>query len=571
MNTFTPAFLKNNSCKIYFALSEYNSQDQLLPNYPVQIIVQDIKTNKSVLSTSKYVSAIKLSPLNIDNNRTTKDKYYITISPSDLQNGSFLLNQYYKVQIRLCAAGASTPPQSGGLDTWLSENIAYFSEWSTVNLIYSISQPTLTLKNFKKDTSINIKSTLITLIGKTTFSDSADTETVKNYQIQLYDNENNLIENINNIFPINNNELNYTFTHNLEKNIKYTLITTVITKNLYTFSNTYYFYYNADLVPQLSSDIEIVEEQSSASIQLFLKSTYIDNTLTNNYKTGATLSINLIQPSVLPNINPIQNDTKISNSVSILDFNTGDSLVIRRSSSQNQFTQWEELYTTIIPNSSLPITILEIKDYTVEPGVWYKYQINKIANNTVTAAAVTSPHMVNAQDVFLSANNQQLRIRYNTQINNFSIKTSESLIETIGSPFPFIKRNSNIYYKTFSLSGLITCFMDEENQLFNVSEDKIYSFIENQYQNYKDKNKLSTSHRNYIYEKDFRNAVIHFLYKDDVKLFRSLTEGNMLVKLMNISLTPNNSLGRLIYEFSCTVYEIDKATYENYKKYQNNI
>lgn len=179
--------------------------------------------------------------------------------------------------------------------------------------------------------------------------------------------------------------------------------------------------------------------------------------------------------------------------------------------------------------------------------------------------------MVNAQDVFLSANNQQLRIRYNTQINNFSIKTSESLIETIGSPFPFIKRNSNIYYKTFSLSGLITCFMDEENQLFNISEDKIYSLVENQYQNYKDKNKLSTSHRNYIYEKDFRNAVIHFLYKDDVKLFRSLTEGNMLVKLMNISLTPNNSLGRLIYEFSCTVYEIDKATYENYKKYQNNI
>ena len=571
MNTFTPAFLKNNSCKIYFALSEYNSQDQLLPNYPVQIIVQDIKTNKSVLSTSKYVSAIKLSLLNIDNNRTTKDKYYITISPSDLQNGSFLLNQYYKVQIRLCAAGAATPPQNGGLDTWLSENIAYFSEWSTVNLIYSISQPTLTLKNFKKDTSINIKSTLITLIGKTTFSDSADTETVKNYQIQLYDNENNLIENINNIFPINNNELNYTFTHNLEKNIKYTLIITVITKNLYTFSNTYYFYYNADLVPQLSSDIEIVEEQSSASMQLFLKSTHIDNTLTNNYKTGATLSINLIQPSVLPNINPIQNDTKISNSVSTLDFNVGDSLVIRRSSSQNQFTQWEELYTTIIPNNSLPITILEIKDYTVEPGVWYKYQINKIVNDTVTAASVTSPHMVNAQDIFLSANNQQLRIRYNTQVNNFSIKTSESLIETIGSPFPFIKRNSNIYYKTFSLSGLITCFMDEENRLFNVSEDKIYSFIENQYQNYKDKNKLSTSHRNYIYEKDFRNAVIHFLYKDDVKLFRSLTEGNMLVKLMNISLTPNNSLGRLIYEFSCTVYEIDKATYENYKKYQNNI
>jgi len=46
-----------------------------------------------------------------------------------------------------------------------------------------------------------------------------------------------------------------------------------------------------------------------------------------------------------------------------------------------------------------------------------------------------------------------------------------------------------------------------------------------------------------------------FLYKDDIKLFRSLTEGNMLVKLTNIVLTPNTQLGRMIYSFSCNVYE----------------
>lgn len=41
----------------------------------------------------------------------------------------------------------------------------------------------------------------------------------------------------------------------------------------------------------------------------------------------------------------------------------------------------------------------------------------------------------------------------------------------------------------------------------------------------------------------------------------------MIVKLMNISLTPNNSLGRLIYSFSCTVNEIDECIFSNYDKY----
>jgi hypothetical protein len=49
-----------------------------------------------------------------------------------------------------------------------------------------------------------------------------------------------------------------------------------------------------------------------------------------------------------------------------------------------------------------------------------------------------------------------------------------------------------------------------------------------------------------IYEKDFRDKVKEFLYKNNVKLFRSATEGNILVKLMGITFTPNQSLGRAV-------------------------
>ena len=70
-----------------------------------------------------------------------------------------------------------------------------------------------------------------------------------------------------------------------------------------------------------------------------------------------------------------------------------------------------------------------------------------------------------------------------------------------------------------------------------------------------------------MYEKFFRDKVTDFLYDGKIKLFRSPTEGNMLVRLMDISLSPNQQLGRLVYSFSATVYEIDKPTFENYLKY----
>jgi len=36
---------------------------------------------------------------------------------------------------------------------------------------------------------------------------------------------------------------------------------------------------------------------------------------------------------------------------------------------------------------------------------------------------------------------------------------------------------------------------------------------------------------------------------------------------MNVSLTPNNTLGRLIYSFSCTLNEVDSCTFKNYNLY----
>ena len=174
--------------------------------------------------------------------------------------------------------------------------------------------------------------------------------------------------------------------------------------------------------------------------------------------------------------------------------------------------------------------------------------------------------MVVPDDVFLNANGKQLRIKYDPRVENFQMKVSQTLIETIGSKYPYIRRNGNIGYKTFSLSGTITAFMDLEQNLLQASKNQVYGESADLYEQYnKDKNiKL---YNDYIYERQFRKKVMDFLYSNDVKLFRSLTEGNILVKLMDISFTPNITLGRMIYSFSCTAYEIGDCTFSNYQKY----
>jgi hypothetical protein len=73
--------------------------------------------------------------------------------------------------------------------------------------------------------------------------------------------------------------------------------------------------------------------------------------------------------------------------------------------------------------------------------------------------------------------------------------------------------------------------------------------------------------RDFVGEKSYRDKVNEFLHDGQVKLFRSMQEGNFLVRLMDISFTPNQQLGRLIGSFQATAYQIADLTIENYFKY----
>ena len=257
-------------------------------------------------------------------------------------------------------------------------------------------------------------------------------------------------------------------------------------------------------------------------------------------------------------------------------------LCIRRTDSKSNFTKWEDIKIINIIQTS--VDDLEVfYDYTIESGVWYKYAIQEISINGVNEVVrgqmgyVTQPVMRNFNHSYLlGENGVQLKLKYNNEMNNFKINNSEGRLDTLGSIYPFITRNGNTNYKSFPVNGLITFNMDDmhtfvdDKDIYNIDTlniEEIYKEeIVNLYKEHNVKNYVEPQY-DYIYEKFFRDKVLKFLYDGKPKLFKSATEGNILIRLMDINTAPTQSLGRLTYSFSATGYETAAAAIENYDKY----
>jgi hypothetical protein len=55
-------------------------------------------------------------------------------------------------------------------------------------------------------------------------------------------------------------------------------------------------------------------------------------------------------------------------------------------------------------------------------------------------------------------------------------------------------------------------------------------------------------------ERQFKMAVLQWLGNGEMKLFKSPAEGNYLVRLLNISLSPEDKVNRMLHTFSATAY-----------------
>ena len=190
-------------------------------------------------------------------------------------------------------------------------------------------------------------------------------------------------------------------------------------------------------------------------------------------------------------------------------------------------------------------------DYTVEQGAKYIYGIQQYNDDFMTELVTSEKVSVDFEDAFLFDGERQLKIKFNPKIASFKDTILESKLDTIGGRYPFIFRNGRTKYKEFSISGLISYWMDNE-ELF-MPRDNEYT--------------TNLTGDNVAVERQFKLEVLEWLNNGQPKLFRSPTEGNYIVRLMNVSLSPDETLGRMLHTFNCTAYEIADYDYLNLKEY----
>lgn len=537
LDTAMPGFSRDDGVDIYFSISDYNSIEDI---ENAQITITNQYNNLSALNKTKYPSEVMLKPI-LNTYPRPGQPYHVHIDKTDMNGEAFELNMYYKVQIRFTSTEADPvpvdwedPTVSQAIDSWLTNNLDKFSEWSTVCLIRAIAQPTMAVSGFNIiDGKITWSMANNKIIGTLTFDDDTETDLLNNYSVQLYDSNNILLTDSGTLFSDNFNNFNtfiYSFQYGFEVGKSYYFIINYQTNTLYEGSTRLNF--------------EVVEDSSADAGFRFTPK--IDE---ENGRIIISLSRDVAQQAY-----------------------TG-SVVLRRTSDKSNFTIWEDLFTKEFTN------VQKVKDtwydMTIESGVWYKYALQQIntSKNRGFIKVNDKPLIVNFEDIFLTVDGKQLRIKFDPSVASFKQTISETKIDTIGSRYPFIRRNGAINYAQFPISGLISFQMDENN-LF-ISDLELYQNKEilKQYQKYNQDEEKNidypiTDANDFVKEKRFRDAVMKFLNNGQVKLFRSATEGNYLINLMDINFTPNQQLGRMVWNFSANAIEIAEDTIDNYELYK---
>ena len=201
-------------------------------------------------------------------------------------------------------------------------------------------------------------------------------------------------------------------------------------------------------------------------------------------------------------------------------------------------------------------------DTSVEQGITYKYALVQVTTGVNDSKAYSERKYVTSitpdfENMFLTDGEKQLKIKYDPKVSSFKDTILESKTDTIGGQYPFFFRNGQVRYKEIPISGLISYQMDRDN--FFVSDEELgiseKSVLKNP--------TTDLVGYNYTTERKFKLAVLEWLTDGKPKLFRSPSEGNYVVQLMNTSLSPNDTLGRMIHSFSCTGYECAAADIES--------
>ena len=294
--------------------------------------------------------------------------------------------------------------------------------------------------------------------------------------------------------------------------------------------------------------------------------------------------------------------------------------IITRAVSSDDFSSWSLLFSvTLNEDTQNPVFC---NDYSVEQGLSYQYRLQKVGDDGVltiptralcyanesdeAVGRATTRLIVDFEDMFLFDGERQLRIQYDPKVSSFKPVILENKVNTLGGKYPFIFRNDSVNYKELAISGLISAHMDPDALFFNrqfklneirettpsldktvinglFSSDSLILVAKGSDQDntnveavpltpfttkfYEEPLSTSLERHNFKNEREFKNEVLEWLTNGKPKLLRSPAEGNFIVRILNVSLTPNDTLGRQLHSFSCTACEVAEHNVSNLEKH----
>ena len=414
---------------------------------------------------------------------------------------ALILASYYKIQLAY-------------VDTY--NNVGYYS---TLSIVKYTAQPTVSIVGLN-----GYESNLHTIAYTGLYSNLADSsEKNHQYKFTLYDMNNKVIQTSDWQVHNTNNDtsswqstdmwlLNYT----INSDEKYKLQYSVITNNNLRVDSIMYLIVGQAVIPP---EIDVVVHAEC------------------DYDEG-NIAIHLSPP------------TDIWGTEILAEDYTG-SFLIARSSAKDGFRAWVQLATFKLAGK-LNRNVL-YRDFTAEQGETYLYCIQQFNSKGLYSSRICSEPVVSGfEDAFLYDGKRQLKIRFNPKVTSFKAVHQENKKNTLGSKYPFFFRNGRVDYKEFPISGLIS-YLSDDNSYFMSRTEELNMPID-----WDDITDITDE--NLLYERRFKMKVMEWLNNGEIKLFRSPGEGNYLVRLLNVSLSPNDTVSRMLHTFTCTADEIDECT-----------
>lgn len=390
--------------------------------------------------------------------------------------------------------------------------------YSSVGVIKYTAEPSVHISDFSLD-KINISQTEYIGIYENILDPS---EKVYQYKFNLYTRDNTLLNTTN--WKIHNSYADeaiassidhWLMPYTLQPNIIYKINYEIITNNNLHFTSPSYLIMDAE---QISPEIKVI---------LGAELDY-DNACINLSLTGEKMKDG-------------------SEHVIIGQF------LLSRASSLDNFSSWFTI-SDFQMSGERPSSFI-MKDFTIEHGVTYIYSLQQYNNNHIYSSRFLTDKIEAAfEDIFLYDGEKQLKIRFNPKVTSFKTVYQESKKNTLGSKYPYIFRNGITAYKEFQISGLLSYLMDNDKH-FVSKEELFLSHVSRDSTDITDKNVLA--------ERLFKLKVMDWLGNGEAKLFKSPQEGNYIIRLMNTSLSPIDSVSRMLHTFNSQAVEVADYTTDN--------